>query len=141
VRLHSSRRLGDSADEVYTRSAVHRFSSVALATPTKRSRASDRKNPDDLRYTCTRWRANLSRKRQERLFAHRVRGLNPIRENIPEATWQHVWAFRRLYECGEYKAEEHGIEAVQVDPRNTSKRGSTCGFTRDHNRDGESFEC
>lgn len=42
--------------------------------------------------------------------------LTYIRENIPEATWQHVWAFRRLHEYVEYKAEEHGVEAVQVDP-------------------------
>ncbi|MDZ7746879.1 MAG: transposase [Halobacteriales archaeon] len=67
--------------------------------------------------------------------------LTHIRENIPEATWQHVWAFRRLYEYVEYKAEEHGIEVVQVDPRNTSKRCSTCGFTHDENRHEESFEC
>ena len=43
--------------------------------------------------------------------------LTHIRENIPKATWQHVWAFRRLYEYVEYKAEEHGVEVVQVDPR------------------------
>jgi IS605 OrfB family transposase len=67
--------------------------------------------------------------------------LTHIRENIPDATWQHVWAFRRLYQYVEYKTEAHGIEAVQVDPRNTSKRCSTCGFTHDDNRDGESFEC
>ncbi|QSG16101.1 Transposable element [Halapricum desulfuricans] len=28
-----------------------------------------------------------------------------------------------------------------MDPRNTSKRCSTCGFTHDDNRDGEDFEC
>jgi len=67
--------------------------------------------------------------------------LTHIRENIPEATWHHIWGFRRLYEYVEYKAKEHGVEAVQVDPRNTSKRCSTCGFTHDNNRNGESFEC
>ena len=67
--------------------------------------------------------------------------LTHIREDIPEATWQHVWAFRRLYEYVEYKAEEHGVETVQVDPRNTSKRCSTCGFTHPDNRHGEEFAC
>jgi IS605 OrfB family transposase len=67
--------------------------------------------------------------------------LTHIRENIPKATWQHVWAFRRLYEYVEYKAEDHGVEVVQVDPRNTSKRCSTCGFTHDDNRSGEAFCC
>jgi len=67
--------------------------------------------------------------------------LTHIREEIPEATWQHVWAFRRLYEYVEYKAVEQGVEVVQVDPRNTSNRCSTCGFTHDDNRQQESFEC
>jgi IS605 OrfB family transposase len=67
--------------------------------------------------------------------------LTDIRENVPEASWHHLWAFRRLYEYVAYKATEQGVEAVQVDPRNTSKRCSTCGFTHKDNRDGEDFEC
>jgi len=67
--------------------------------------------------------------------------LTYIRENIPKATWQHVWAFRRLYECVEYKPEEHGLDVVQVDPRNTSKRCSTCGFTHSDNQSEEAFCC
>ncbi|WP_158059484.1 RNA-guided endonuclease InsQ/TnpB family protein [Halorussus halophilus] len=67
--------------------------------------------------------------------------LTHIRENVPEATWQHVWAFRRLYEYVEYKAEEYGLNVEQVPPENTSKRCSTCGFTHGNNRSGESFEC
>ncbi len=65
--------------------------------------------------------------------------LTYIRVNIPKATWQHVWAFRRLYEYVEYKAEEYGVEVLQVDPRNTSKRCSTCGFTHSDNRSSEAF--
>ncbi|WP_252491091.1 RNA-guided endonuclease InsQ/TnpB family protein [Natronococcus zhouii] len=57
--------------------------------------------------------------------------LTYIRENIPEATWQHVWAFRRLYGYVEYKADEYGVEVVRVDPRNTSNNASTCEFTHD----------
>ena len=34
--------------------------------------------------------------------------LTHIRENIPEATWQHVWAFRRLYQYVEYNADDGG---------------------------------
>jgi IS605 OrfB family transposase len=67
--------------------------------------------------------------------------LTDIRENVPQASWHHLWAFRRLYEYVAYKAKEQGVEAVQVDPRNTSKRCSTCGFTHDDNRHGEDFEC
>ena len=67
--------------------------------------------------------------------------LTHIREDIPGATWQHVWAFRRLYEYVEYKTVEQGVEVVQVDPQNTSNRCSTCGFTHDDNRQQELFEC
>ncbi|MUV59441.1 transposase [Halobacterium sp. CBA1126] len=67
--------------------------------------------------------------------------LTDIRESVPQASWHHLWAFRRLYECVAYKAKEQGVKAVQVDPRNTSKRCSTCGFTHDNNRDGEDFQC
>jgi IS605 OrfB family transposase len=67
--------------------------------------------------------------------------LTHVRKDIPEATWQHAWAFRRLFEYVKYKAEEYGVDVVQVDPCNTSKRCSTCGFVHGHNRNGESFEC
>jgi len=67
--------------------------------------------------------------------------LTHIRRDLPEASWQHIWAFRRLYEYVEYKAAEHSVEVVQVDPRNTSNRCSTCGFTHDDNRHQESFAC
>ena len=67
--------------------------------------------------------------------------LTHIRRDLPEASWQHIWAFRRLYEYVEYKAEERGVEVVQVDPRNTSNRCSTCGFTHPDNRHGQQFVC
>lgn len=67
--------------------------------------------------------------------------LTHIRESIPRARWQHVWAFRRLYEYVEYKAAEYGVEAVQVESWNTSRRCSTCGFTHEDNRHCEDFEC
>ena len=66
--------------------------------------------------------------------------LTDIRERTG-ASWGHTWAFNRLYEYVEYKAAEYGIKVEQVDPENTSRRCSTCGFTHSDNRDGEDFEC
>ena len=57
------------------------------------------------------------------------------------ASWGHKWAFDRLYEYVEYKAAEYGIDVDQVDPANTSRRCSHCGFTHPDNRESESFEC
>ncbi|GAB3421499.1 RNA-guided endonuclease TnpB family protein [Haloparvum alkalitolerans] len=67
--------------------------------------------------------------------------LTGIRDRLPEASWGHKWAFERLYEYVEYKVELHGIDVVQVDPENTSRRCSECGFTHPDNRDGEDFLC
>jgi len=66
--------------------------------------------------------------------------LTDIRERTG-ASWGHKWAFNRLYEYVTYKAAEYGIDVEQVDPENTSRRCSTCGFTHPDNRDGEEFEC
>jgi putative transposase len=66
--------------------------------------------------------------------------LTGIRERLG-ASWGHTWAFNRLYEYVEYKAVEYDIEVVQVDPENTSRRCSHCGFTHPDNRESEAFEC
>jgi len=67
--------------------------------------------------------------------------LTGIRDRLTEASWGHKWAFDRLYDYVEYKAELHGIDVAQVDPENTSRRCSHCGFTHPDNRDGEDFAC
>ena len=66
--------------------------------------------------------------------------LTNIRERTG-ASWGHKWAFNRLYEYVEYKAAEYGIDVEQIDPENTSRRCSHCGFTHPDNRESESFEC
>jgi IS605 OrfB family transposase len=66
--------------------------------------------------------------------------LTGIRERLG-ASWGHKWAFNRLYEYVEYKAVEYDIEVVQVDPENTSRRCSHCGFTHPDNRESDAFEC
>ena len=68
--------------------------------------------------------------------------LTGIRSRMPGAKGLHAWAFRRLYEYIEYKAEERGITVRQVNPANTSRRCSSCGFTQENNRTSQdSFEC
>ena len=66
--------------------------------------------------------------------------LTDIRERTG-GSWGHKWAFNRLYEYVEYKAAEYDIDVAQVDPENTSRRCSRCGFTHPDNRQSESFEC
>ncbi|MEZ3145114.1 RNA-guided endonuclease InsQ/TnpB family protein [Halobaculum sp. MBLA0143] len=66
--------------------------------------------------------------------------LTDIRERTG-ASWGHKWAFDRLYEYVEYKAEAYGLRVEQVNPKNTSRRCSECGFTHPDNREGAQFEC
>ena len=66
--------------------------------------------------------------------------LTDIRERTG-ASWGHKWAFDRLYDYVEYKAEEYDIVVKQVAPENTSRRCSHCGFTHPDNREGKEFNC
>ena len=67
--------------------------------------------------------------------------LSEIREDLPFAQWHSEWAFRKLRECVEYKAEYEGLFVDTIDPRNTSKRCNECGFVHDDNRHSGVFEC
>ncbi len=68
--------------------------------------------------------------------------LTDIRDPMPGAKRLHAWAFRRLFSYVEYKAEKRGITVRQVNPANTSRRCSSCGFTHEDNRTSQdSFEC
>jgi len=64
--------------------------------------------------------------------------LEKIRDELNR--W-HDWAYRRLYEYVEYKAEEHGLKVTQENPEYTSRRCSKCGFTHEENRSGSEFGC
>ena len=60
--------------------------------------------------------------------------LTDIRDRMAGVKRFHAWAFRRLYEYVEYKAEMLDIEVEQVSPAYTSQRCSKCGFTHETNR-------
>jgi len=60
--------------------------------------------------------------------------LTDIRDWMTGAKRFHAWAFRRLSQYVDYKAEMSGIEVEQVSPAYTSQRCSKCGFTHENNR-------
>jgi transposase len=60
---------------------------------------------------------------------------------MPNARRFHEWAFRRLYEYVSYTANERGIRVEQVNPKNTSRRCSSCGFTHEDNRPVQDTFC
>ena len=60
--------------------------------------------------------------------------LTDIRTRMAGAKRFHAWAFRRLSQYVEYKAELFGIRVEQVSPVHTSQRCSSCGCTHESNR-------
>ena len=67
--------------------------------------------------------------------------LEGIREDLPFAQWHAEWAFGKLKDFVEYKAEYEGLFVDTIDPRNSSKRCNECGFVHDNNRHSGEFEC
>ncbi len=67
--------------------------------------------------------------------------LTDIRERMGGLRKLHEWAFRRLSDYVSYKAEARGIMVQQVNPKYTSRRCSTCGFTHDDNRSSQDTFC
>jgi IS605 OrfB family transposase len=67
--------------------------------------------------------------------------LDEIRDDLPYADWHSKWAFRKLKQFVEYKAEEQGVFVDTVNPKNTSKRCNECGCVHDDNRHRDEFEC
>ena len=65
-----------------------------------------------------------------------------IREGMPGRRKFHQWAHRQLVRRVEYKARAEAIEVVFVEPANTSRRCSECGYTSSANRiERDLFEC
>jgi putative transposase len=55
---------------------------------------------------------------------------------------QHNWSFRQLREFLVYKARQAGVPLLFVDPRNTSRTCSCCGFVDKRNRRSQAeFSC
>jgi len=67
--------------------------------------------------------------------------LTSIRERMTNLRRFHEWAFRRLSDYVSYKAEERGISVERVNPKYTSQRCSTCGFTHEDNRPSQETFC
>jgi putative transposase len=67
--------------------------------------------------------------------------LDHIRKRISDGKKFQQWAFRRLQEQTEYKAEAAGIVVEKVKPQYTSQQCSKCGCTLEQNRDGQQFDC
>jgi IS605 OrfB family transposase len=55
---------------------------------------------------------------------------------------QHNWSFRHLAHCIVYKAKRAGVPGVWIDPRNSSRTCSRCGYVDKRNRKSQAeFSC
>jgi putative transposase len=63
-------------------------------------------------------------------------------KNVDNKRRLHAWSFAQLYDFTAYKGQAQGIQVVKVDPRNTSKTCSRCGYCHRSNRRSQSlFKC
>ncbi|MEF8843187.1 MAG: transposase, partial [Haloarculaceae archaeon] len=67
--------------------------------------------------------------------------LTDIRSRLPEASWHHLWAFRRLTDYVAYKAPGYGVDVEFTHPENTSTRCSKCGTIDSDARTADRFHC
>lgn len=69
-----------------------------------------------------------------------IRGRITVRKG--QRSKHHSWSFRQLRELIGYKAQRAGVPVVFVDPRNTSRTCSQCGFVDKRNRRSQAeFSC
>lgn len=65
--------------------------------------------------------------------------LTHLRETVDDA--KHDWPYAMIQEQIVYKAQEHGIPVVTVDPRDTSRKCRKCGAVDTESRSGAQFKC
>ncbi len=75
-----------------------------------------------------------------------VERLNGIRERTGargrKARYHHsTWAYAQFFDILRYKAENAGLEIIEVDPANTSRACIRCGCVNKASRKGLSFSC
>jgi putative transposase len=75
-----------------------------------------------------------------------VERLNGIRERTGarggKARYHHgTWAYAQFLDILRYKAEGAGLEVIEVDPANTSRACSECGYVDKANRKGPLLSC
>ena len=75
-----------------------------------------------------------------------VEDLTGIRDRVKlrrkQRTDLHSWSFHQLHSFLEYKAKLHGVSFKKIDPRNTSRTCSCCGYIDQSNRKSQdTFLC
>lgn len=60
-------------------------------------------------------------------------------KNLDTKRRLHSWSFAQFHSFLSYKAQEHGIQVVKVDPRHTSQTCSRCGYQARNNRRSQSL--
>jgi putative transposase len=75
------------------------------------------------------------------LAVEQLDGIRERRLRKAQRAEVHRWAYGQLMFFIQYKAEERGMTVVEVNPRNTSKGCSRCGYVSASNRSRNLFRC
>lgn len=68
-------------------------------------------------------------------------GIRDRRLRKPQRKELNQWAFYQLEQFIRYKSEALGFDVIAVDPKNTSRGCSRCGYTAKSNRKRHEFDC
>lgn len=75
------------------------------------------------------------------LAIERLDGIREQRQRKEQRRELNQWAFYQLEQFLRYKAEVQGFDVIEVDPRNTSRGCSRCGYVSRSNRHRHDFRC
>lgn len=71
----------------------------------------------------------------------RLDGIREQRQRKEQRRELNQWAFYQLEQFLRYKAEARGFDVIEVDPHNTSRGCSRCGYMSKSNRHRNNFKC
>lgn len=139
---------GEDVEQVRQRCATHRKTYQATGTKAAKRRLKKLSGTEE------RFRRWANHNIAKRLVAYakdtkaalvleeltHIRGRMTVRKG--QRSKQHSWSFRQLREFVTYKAARAGVPVVFVDPRNTSRACTRCGFVDKRNRRSQAeFSC
>lgn len=139
---------GADVETVRQRCTTHRKTSQATHTKAAKRRLKKRAGKE------ARFRRCVNHTISKQLVAHakdtkaalvmeeltHIRSRTTVRKG--QRNKHHSWSFRQLRTFISYKAQRAGVPVVFVDPRNTSRTCSRCGFVEKRNRRSQAeFSC
>lgn len=131
---HRHRRLRTRLQRKGTKSAKRKL---------KKLSGKERRFAKDANHVVAKSIVATAKRNRQAIALEQLKGIRArVRARKPQRATLHSWAFSQLGGFIEYKARLAGVNVVYVDPRNTSRQCSECGYTDKANRPSQAvFRC